>query len=212
MSERKNLILGLDVSTKTIGIAVFEDNGKKGELKMLTHVTPKIKISTENSIEVLVNKIRIFEEHFLSRYSDAGINKVIIEEPLLGSNNAYTVGALLKYNGMITKSVYDILGIAPEFISSYDARKYAFPNLYASRVYNKKNELIPENKRGGPVLFGEYPIGVDKKKIIFENVSKMEPQIQWFYDKNKVLSKESYDAADAYTCVIGYMRKIGKWV
>ena len=36
-------ILGLDVSTKTIGIAIFEDSGENGKLQLLTHITPKIK-------------------------------------------------------------------------------------------------------------------------------------------------------------------------
>jgi hypothetical protein len=29
---------------------------------------------------------------------------------------------------MISKSVFDTLGVVPDFISSYDARKYSFQN------------------------------------------------------------------------------------
>ena len=36
-------ILGLDVSTKTIGISLFEDFGESGKLQLLTHITPKVK-------------------------------------------------------------------------------------------------------------------------------------------------------------------------
>ena len=45
MVEKNNngLVLGLDVSTKTIGIALFDDLGDTGRLKLLHHVTPKIK-------------------------------------------------------------------------------------------------------------------------------------------------------------------------
>ena len=41
--NKNNLILGLDVSTKTIGIVLFEDLGDRGALKLLTHVTPNVK-------------------------------------------------------------------------------------------------------------------------------------------------------------------------
>ena len=36
-------ILGLDVSTKTIGVSIFEDLGDHGKLQLLTHITPKVK-------------------------------------------------------------------------------------------------------------------------------------------------------------------------
>jgi hypothetical protein len=65
---------------------------------------------------------------------------VVIEEPLLQSNNVNTVATLLRFNGMISKSVFDTLGVVPDFISSYDARKYSFPELMSVRKF-KKMEL-----------------------------------------------------------------------
>ena len=57
MEKSKNgLILGLDVSTKTIGIALFEDNGENGKLKLLHHVTPKVKPQPESKMEELFLK------------------------------------------------------------------------------------------------------------------------------------------------------------
>ena len=58
-------ILGLDVSTKTIGIAIFEDEGDKGNLQLLTHVTPIVKPKPNNNIELLMKKPQIFEIEFL---------------------------------------------------------------------------------------------------------------------------------------------------
>ena len=69
-----NLILGLDVSTKTIGIALFEDNNGKGSLKLLHHVTPKVKPKPETKTEELLAKAKIFEEEFLNKYVGVGIN------------------------------------------------------------------------------------------------------------------------------------------
>ena len=44
-----------------------------------------------------------------------------------------------------------------------------------------------------------------------EKVSSNEPQIVWLYTRNNTLKKECYDQADAYTCVLGYMKKEGIW-
>ncbi len=206
-------ILGLDVSTKTIGISLFEDNGESGKLQMLTHITPKVKPKPKDNIELLIKKAQIFQNEFLEKYSDIDVSRVIIEEPLVRSNNVNTVATLLRFNGMICKSVYEVLNIVPEFISSYDARKFAFPELMGIRKFNKKGEPYTEKEieRKQPVLFGGHPFDVDKKQIIWEKVNEREPQIVWVYDKHQRLSKENFDMTDAYACVLGQMQKEDKW-
>ena len=104
--KNKPKILGLDVSTKTIGWALFDITGS--HLLELTHFTPKIKPQPEDKIEELLKKSEGFAEQ-LEKYKNMGITKVIIEEPLLNSNNVYTVGTLLRYNSMVLKSCFDIL-------------------------------------------------------------------------------------------------------
>ena len=62
-----------------------------------------------------------FNEGFLkniSEYTDKKITDVVIEEPLLSSNNINTVATLLRFNGMIADAVYNTLGLVPIFISS----------------------------------------------------------------------------------------------
>ena len=206
-------ILGLDVSTKTIGIAIFEDQGDKGKLQLLTHISPKVTPKPKDNIELLIKKVQIFESEFLEKYSDIEIEKVIIEEPLLRSNNVNTVSTLLRFNGMICKSIYEVFNILPEFISSYDARKYAFPDLMDIRLLKKSGERYTEKEieRKDPVLFGAYPYDADKKMVIFEKVNEVEPQIVWLYNKHQKLTKENFDMTDAYTCVMGAMKKTGQW-
>ncbi len=189
-------VLGLDVSTRTIGVALFDIDSK--HLLQLTHVSPLPKPKVENKIEELLVKSGIFRSK-LEEYRDIGITKVIIEEPLLNSNNVYTVGTLMRYNTLICKEVYDVLGAVPEFISTYNSRKFAFPHLVQK---NDKNKFV---------LFGGFPKNVDKKEIIWEQVSKREPQITWQYTKNNTPKKENFDMADAYTCVLGYMKSIEMW-
>tara|TARA_Y100000310_G_scaffold165523_1_gene165254 strand:- start:1079 stop:1711 length:633 start_codon:yes stop_codon:yes gene_type:complete len=206
-------ILGLDVSTKTIGIAIFEDKGNHGKLQLLTHITPQVKPKPKDNIELLMKKAQTFESEFLEKYSDIEIGRVFIEEPLLRSNNVNTVATLLRFNGMICKSIYEVLNIVPDFISSYDARKYAFPDLMGIRHHKKNGDeyTTKELEKKTPVLFGGYPYDIDKKMVIFDKVSERESQIVWIYNKHQKLTKENFDMTDAYSCVLGGMRKCGSW-
>ena len=70
-------VLGLDISTKTIGFSLFEIQTQK--LLELTHFSPVIKPQPEDKIEELLLKVDAFEEK-LEGYKDLGITKVIIEE------------------------------------------------------------------------------------------------------------------------------------
>ena len=185
-------VLGLDISTKTIGWALFDIQTQ--QLLELTHVSPRPKMSDdEDKIKELLLKSEIFAEK-LKEYKNLGIVRVIIEEPLLNSNNVYTIQTLLRFNSFVFKEIYNILGIVPEFISTYNSRKFAFP------------ELVQENDKKKFVLFGGLPKDIDKKMIIWEKVAKREPQITWHYTKNNTLKKENFDQTDAYTCVLGFMR------
>ena len=189
-------VLGLDVSTRTIGWALFDMIS--GELLELTHISPVPKPKEDNKIKELFLKSEIFRQK-LDGYKNLGITKVIIEEPLLNSNNVYTIQTLLRFNTLISKEIYNTLGIVPEYISTYNSRKNAFP------------ELVKENDKKKFVLFGGLPKDIDKKMIIWNLVAQKEPQIKWLYTKNQTLKKENFDMSDAYTCCLGYMRQENLW-
>jgi hypothetical protein len=190
-------VLGLDISTKTIGWALFDIQTQ--ELLELTHISPRPKIPKDDDklLELLL-KSEVFAEK-LKEYKDFGIVRVVIEEPLLNSNNVYTIQTLLRFNSFVFKEIYNILGIVPEFISTYNSRKFAFP------------ELVKENDKKKFVLFGGLPKDADKKMIIWDLVAKKEPQIKWLYTRNNTLKKENFDQTDAYTCVLGFMRLKEIW-
>lgn len=211
---QEEIILGLDISTKCIGVCVYLYNSE-GENKIIkiTHVAPKIDAKIKG-IEQLFIKKQIFESEFLTQWVDKGITKVIIEEPLLRSNNVNTVDILSKFNGMVSDSVYRILGIVPEYISSYDARKYAFPDLMAIRKYNKKGESYPKDKilssikHNKLVEFGSYSFDCQKKLILWNKISELYPYIPWVYDKKGELKKENFDASDALVTCLAICNKI----
>lgn len=191
MKENKEefYLLGLDVSTKTIGISLFNN---QGQLLELTHISPIIKPASEFKIEELIKKANLFKD-FISKYATLNIKHVVIEEPLLKSNNANTAGILMKFNGMISKEIYDIFNIVPKYVTTYEARKNAFP------------ELMQPNANNKIVLFGGYPSDVDKKKVLWDLVAKREPQIKWLLDKKGKLKKENFDMSDSYVVILAYM-------
>lgn len=196
--EKDKLIMGLDVSTTCTGIALFLDKGDHGRLLELTHVSPIIKPKMENKHNEMMLKSDVFKE-YIKKYKGLGIYRVIIEEPLLYSNNIHTVGTLTKFNGLISRVVYDELGVMPEYINTYDARSYAFP------------ELVAPGKSGKPVLFGGLPMDVDKKMVIWEKVKELHPQLEWTRDAKGKLKKETFDMSDSVAVVYGMMHKEGKW-
>jgi|TARA_B100001094_G_C18057881_1_gene733474 hypothetical protein len=189
-------VLGLDISTKTIGWALFDI--QKQELLELTHFSPKVKPKREDKIEEMLVKADQFHDKLID-YKNIGITKIIIEEPLINSNNIRTVATLMRYNSFITRTIYNVLGIIPSFISTYNSRKFAFP------------ELVAENIKGRKVLFGKYEVGCDKKHIIWQKVSNKEPHLTWAYTRNNTLKKENFDMCDAYTCVLGHMNQNNLW-
>ena len=210
--EGKEIYLGLDVSTACIGISIIVDDGSDyGKIIELTHISPKVS-SKIKGIEQLFLKKKIFEE-FLIKYKDLGIDHVVIEEPLLRSNNVNTVSTLLRFNGMVSDCVYNILGIVPHYISSYDAREYSFPELMSIRKYGKDekqyeySKIHKEIKDCKLVLFGGYPWTIDKKTVIQGKVADVFPDIEWLYNKKEELKKENFDACDAYVAVLGFMNK-----
>lgn len=212
--EEKEIIMGLDISTTCIGICLLEydKSSMYGKILELTHVSPKVPKGVKG-IETLFLKKKIFENEFLNNWKNSGISRVIIESPLLRSNNVNTVGVLLQFNGMVSDCVYNVLGVVPEYISSYEARQFSFPDLMAIRKFNKNGEPYDKTKiinaiEGNKfVLFGNYVWDIDKKMVIQSKVSEIFPDINWLLNKKGELKKENYDACDAYVACIGFLNK-----
>lgn len=211
VNNNKDLILALDVSTACIGASLLINEGNDlPKIIKITHIVPKVS-SKIKGIESLILKKEVFENDFLNSLKDIGITHVVIEEPLLSSNNVNTVSTLLRFNGMISESIYKILGIVPSYISSYDARKYSFPELVSIRKYNKKGTIYSLShfkksiKENHAVLFGSYPFDIDKKQVMMDLVCEKYPEIKWIYNKKGELKKENYDACDSLVCGLAFI-------
>ena len=93
-------VLGLDISTKTIGWSLFDIQTQ--ELLELTHISPRPKMDKgdDDKLKELILKSEVIGEK-LKQYVNLGIVRVVIEEPLLNSNNVYTIQTLLRFNSFV---------------------------------------------------------------------------------------------------------------
>lgn len=181
------MYLAYDISTSTIGEAVFTSEGK---LARLSHLKLKNRKEVEPGHRFL-DKAATFREYvsqqIVDRFSDSlaheGIEAIFIEEPLITSNNPNTAALLHKFNGVCSHILYETFGVLPTFISVHEARKLFCP------------ELI-RYKRGKEVL--SFPDEIDKKEYLWRKVDKMERGIEWEYNRNQQLKKECFDMSDAY--------------
>ena len=211
-----SLILGLDISTSCIGVSiVLDEQNKEPEIIKITHIVPKIP-SKIKGIEALILRKDIFERDFLTTIKDMGITECIIESPIThtsANSNAQTVAQLLQFNGLLSESVYRVLGIVPHYVTSLDARQQSFPELLSIRKFNKKGVIYPIShikkalKDNHPVVFGAYPFDCDKKRVMMNLVCEKYPDINWVYDTKGELKKENYDACDSLVCALAYVNQ-----
>ena len=211
-----SLVLGLDISTACIGASiVFDDGINKPEIIKLTHIVPKIDKNIKG-IEALILHKEIFEKEFLENIKDMKITECVIESPLnfaTGNSNAVTVAQLLQFNGLLSEAVYRVLGIIPNYVSSFDARMRSFPELLSIRKFNKKGVEYPLSHIKKAIndnhltLCGSYPFDCDKKMIMMNLINDMFSGLNWVLDKKGNLKKENFDACDSLVCVLAYINE-----
>lgn len=218
MEEKKErLVLGLDISTSCVGISIVYDDGEKDpEIVKLTHIVPKIP-SKIKGIEALILRKEIFEKDFLTTIKDLGITDCIIEAPIehtTSKSSSHTVAQLLQFNGLLSEAVYRVLGLVPNYLTSYEARMLSFPELLSIRKFNKKGDIYDEKhvekaiKENHLILFGGFPFDCDKKSIMMNCVCEKYPSIEWLYNAKGEVKKENFDACDSLVCSLAYLNKV----
>jgi len=190
-------IWSLDISTTNIGTALWNSEGKLIELKHLALKLGKNVPITHRDIhkaEIFRNYVLELKERLIKELNGE-LSEIIVEEPLGGSNNPSTASLLYGFNGICRYILYDIFGIHPMKISVYESRK-----LFCSELVKTTYKRSGEKKE---TL--SFPIEYRKKKklYIWEKVSKLEPQIEWFYKRNSNEPRDiCFDMSDSYA--VGY--------
>jgi RNase H-fold protein (predicted Holliday junction resolvase) len=198
--EDKKYILAFDVSTSSIGICLFEDLGTYGKLLLLTHFEPKVKENTQ--IERLKAKADLCVDKMVEDFSKYNIERIVVEKPLLNSNNQKTAQILAMFNEYLTTKISEAFDVPIDFITVHDARKYALP------------ELLGENGK----MMSDFPktvAGLKKnnwsKFLIMYLISQRYPNIQWLLNNNLKINKKNFDRADSIVAILGFMIKEKHW-
>lgn len=190
-------IWSLDVSTTNVGTALWNTN--TGELIELKHLGLKVDKNIESEFRDLI-KSDIFEEYctnykkHVENELDGEIINIFIEAPLPNTKvNINTTSLLLGFNGMARRILYKVFNIKPIKISVHDSRKLFLPEFVKTKKVKgeiKETLSFPDEWKK------------DKKEYIRQKVAKLEPQIEWVYNRNNKISQINYDMSDSY-CV-GY--------
>lgn len=178
----RECIIGLDVSTTCVGLSLMDLNGKLIDIDYILFPKSSKKLGKVT----IYKKAELFFE-FIQKYKDYKIKHIFIEEPLKNGPNINTTILLAKFNGIVSQKMFELFSVEPEHISVYDARFIFFPEYVKTDVKKKKDVL-------------SFPKDVDKKKLVHDKVSWMEPQIIWQRDKYYTLIDPNFDMADSY-CV-----------
>ena len=194
----------LDISTTNVGSALWDSKGKLIELKHL-----ELKISKEIPVEFRdLHKADLFKNYCIKYKSivenemNGVIDSVIVEAPLQNTpKNINTTALLLGFNGISRFILYSIFGFEPVKITVHESRKLFCPELVSTRT-TRKGEI--KETLSFPIEYRKV-----KKLYVWEKVAKLEPQIEWFYTRNKTLKPMCYDMSDAYCCGYSNFVKLG---
>ena len=179
MIPKDRVFVSFDISTSCIGVSIFNENFELTSVKALKMTTNKDcqddpEIIKGDGFKKFVEELKIYE-----------IIDIFVEEPLVKSNNVYTVNKLLKFNGICSYILRDVLGIIPKFMSVDEVRRIFCPEM--TEYDAKKNKFTLKFKSRK----------IDPKTYIFEKISKDYENISWLFNKNGKLKTENFDITDS---------------
>jgi len=129
------MILGLDVSTTTIGIAVLNEN----EEILLSEA---LSLKKESCIE---NKGILFEKKLKEIKKDYNISQIVIEKPFaaFGKSTAHTIAILNCFNGICRYVSRKVFNIIPTLVDPRSARSlFGIQNVKKAKNKHAKKEPI----------------------------------------------------------------------
>lgn len=203
MHNIEEYVWSLDISTTNVGFALWNDSGKLIELKHLS-LKNEEGISVENRDIFKANVFKDYcvkyREH-VNNELNGEVKHIFVEAPLSNTpKNINTTALLLGFNGMARYVLHQVFEIMPCKITVHETRKLFCP------------ELIKRSRRKGEIVETltfpeEYK--KDKKLYIWEKVSKLEPEIEWFYTRNNTLSNICFDMSDSYAVGYAGLKQMG---
>ena len=179
-------VLGIDVSSETIGISIIEDTVPYSII-FIDHIKPP---KNDSIIESLYETKQIF----LDKIKDLKFDRVVIEEISEHMSNKTTSKTILKlavFNRMIGLCIKETFNIYPDFLNVLRARANIKHKDYVGAL---AKEDVPDAL--------SHLIGFDFPHI-YETIS--------YRKKTKtVIATESYDRADAVAMAVAYLEMKSK--
>jgi hypothetical protein len=179
MTAKDKVFISFDISTSCIGVSIFNENFNLTSVKALKMIKTK---DCEDDPEII--KGDAFKK-FVEDLKIYDIIDIFVEEPLVKSNNVYTVNKLLKFNGICSYILRDVLGIIPKFMSVDEVRRLFCPEMTEYDMKKDKTILKFKSRK------------IDPNSYIFEKISKEYENISWILDKKGKLKTENYDIPDS---------------
>lgn len=160
------MILGLDVSTSTVGYCVLDQNTKRFDRGRVVSIHA-IDLTKEKEFWSKVDEL---ERRLSCIRADHGtMDAVIVEEPLMrfaaGMSSASTISTLMRFNGITCHLVRKTFGVDPTMLSAATARKACGVRLLSrskagsqkDQVFNHMcaadlKDVVWPRKRGGNVV------------------------------------------------------------
>lgn len=174
----KTKILGLDISSTTIGVSLIEQNHKNFKLKLLHYEF--FKPPKEGSIFERLSAIKSYILEILSKHKP---DEVVIEDYIQfmsGGSGAKTIQLLAIINRTAGLTVYEKTGKVPHLLGVPTIRKLIKPQGFEGKI---SKEEVPE---------------------IVANILGI--KFPWEYNKKKRAIIENYDIADGIAVAIAWTR------
>lgn len=171
------IILGLDVSTSCTGVCVLDGSVEPDERRSHIKVIEAIEF---RGCKTFWDKADRVEEYFTSLEKSYHVNRVALEEPLMGfrtgMSSAQTITQLMRFNGIVSFIARRKFNCEPEYIGSSHARKLCGIKLQRTAV-----------------------AGMSQKEQVFKHMSENDLLNQpWPQKKSGAIVDWSRDATDAY--------------
>jgi RNase H-fold protein (predicted Holliday junction resolvase) len=132
------MILGLDVSSSKIGIAILDYDKKIVS-------TDLIKFKPETPLE---ERAKLFENKLFKLQKFYNIGEVFVEEPFIafggGKTTAHTMAKLQRFNGMCCYSIYNVFESVPNMVNVRAARTKLGIKIPKGTKQNETKRFIVE--------------------------------------------------------------------
>lgn len=169
--------MGIDASTSTIGIGVFEIINKDIKIKFYTYYKP----SKEGTIFERLSGVRKFMIDLIIKQQP---DKVVLEDIVLfmpKKSTAQTITILAAFNRTVGTAIYDAMQKSPILLSSKEIRD-CFGYILPRAKKGQKNKLTSLDKKKNIKKALENRIGFSLPDII----------------SNGKIKLETYDISDAF--------------